>query len=129
MRTLTVVYGETALGGWHLEVIDEYGRTTGQLCFGELLEQIAGMAHRRLGQPPYPMHTPEAWARRHEESIARGAANRAASLSRLGRIEAAATRLRELCVSMDADIDTPPPSEADYQAAMAELEDALDAPF
>jgi hypothetical protein len=128
MRTLTIVYGEKVWGGWHLEVIDECGRTSEQLCFGEMLEQVAGLTHRNLGRAPYAMHTPEEWERRSRESIARGEANRAASLSRLGCIEKAAARLHAINVAMDAENQADPPDESEYQAAMAEMHEALALP-
>lgn len=62
MRRFTIEVGETDLGFWECNVIDEYGRETEGLCFGELLEQITSLCHRRLGTPAYQMQKPEEWA-------------------------------------------------------------------
>lgn len=67
MRTLTINYGPGVdeNPNFHgFEVVDEYGRTTGHLCFGELIEQVTGMVHPKLGGAPYAMCTPEQWALR-----------------------------------------------------------------
>lgn len=63
MRRYTLEIGRTELGGVHLNLVDENGRQTGQLCLGELIEQITGLAIAE-GWPPrrpelYPMWTPQ----------------------------------------------------------------------
>lgn len=54
--------------GGVFEVVQD-GKTTGPLCFGELIEQVAGMtAPFRKVDRIYPMKTPEQWARRFDFS-------------------------------------------------------------
>jgi hypothetical protein len=49
-------------------------------------------------------------------------------LSRLGCIEKAAARLHAINVAMDAENQADPPDESEYQAAMAEMHEALALP-
>lgn len=43
-----------------VEVIDDNGRTTGQLCMGECIEQVIGLIYPD-NRKTYPMRTPEEW--------------------------------------------------------------------
>jgi hypothetical protein len=46
-------------------VIDEYGRETGLLTLGEMLEHMVSLSHRELsGKPLYRMLTPQGWEER-----------------------------------------------------------------
>lgn len=130
MRTLTIEYGpgagdfgRTASG---FDVVDEYGQRCHGLCMGEMLEQVVGLVVQ--GRARYRMLTPDQWEADRKKSMARGEANRALSLSRLGRIEKAAARLHAINVAMDADNPFDPPEEGEYQAAMAEMQEALALP-
>lgn len=67
MRTITINYGPGVEGDPNhhsYEVVDEYGRTTGALCLGELIEQVTCMVHPKLQEVRYAMQTPEQWAQR-----------------------------------------------------------------
>jgi hypothetical protein len=67
MRTLTINYGfgvDNRPDQYGLEVVDECGRTSGQLCLGELIEQVTCMVHPKLTEVRYAMATPEQWAQR-----------------------------------------------------------------
>lgn len=70
MRRITIEFGENEYGGRHINVIDEYGRETGQLCFGEALEQVSSMIAAEIGlRPvPYAMHTPDELAERERRA-------------------------------------------------------------
>lgn len=78
MRRFVIEAGRNEYGGYSLNVIDEYGRETQQLCFGELLEQITELCHPLLGRERYPMLTPEQWAERERDWAERMASHRAA---------------------------------------------------
>lgn len=67
MRTITINFGhgvENNPNHYGFEVVDEYGRTTGHLCLGELIEQVSCMVHPKLNEVRYAMCTPEQWANR-----------------------------------------------------------------
>ena len=67
MRTITINYGHGVGGSPHrsgFEVVDDCGRTTGDLCLGELIEQVVGMVHPKLNEVRYGMCTPEQWEQR-----------------------------------------------------------------
>jgi hypothetical protein len=73
MRRYTLEIGRTDMGGTHLNLVDENGRETGQLCLGELLEQITGLAVAEgwpgLRQPEvYPMETSQQHELRRERA-------------------------------------------------------------
>lgn len=53
-RIITIVVRER--GGFDVHAGERYTRG---LCFGEMLEQVIGLAHQRLGKPQYRMDTPE----------------------------------------------------------------------
>tara|TARA_B100001105_G_scaffold255409_2_gene254696 strand:+ start:3602 stop:3865 length:264 start_codon:yes stop_codon:yes gene_type:complete len=79
MRRFVIEAGTNEFGGHSFNVIDEYGRETQQLCFGELLEQITELCHPRLGnRKGYAMLTPEQWDERARRQAERFAAQRAA---------------------------------------------------
>lgn len=75
MRRLTLEIGRTTLRGAYLNLIDENGRETGQLCLGELIEQITGLAIAE-GWPGsrfpevYQMLTPQQERLRQEQRAA-----------------------------------------------------------
>ncbi len=63
-----------------MNVIDEYGRETGLLTLGEMLEQMVSLCHRSLdGKPQFGMLTPQEWD-------ARAVAREVARLERAGLI-------------------------------------------
>lgn len=73
MRRIVIEFGTNEWGGRHINVVDEYGRETGQLCFGEALEQVASMiaAETGLRPVPYQMLTPDEWAERERRAAER----------------------------------------------------------
>jgi len=129
MRTLTIEYGpgagdfERTASGY--DVVDEYGQRCNGLCLGEMLEQVVGLIVQ--GRARYAMLTPDGWAERRAAMEERMEQNRAASLSRSGRIEQAAKRLHQVVAAMDGDLEADRPSEEEYQAAMADMQAALNA--
>lgn len=77
MRRITIEFGIDAERGTGVNVIDEYGRETGPLTFGEALQQLTSMFI--LGDVPalqYPMQTPEEWASRRQRRIDARCANK-----------------------------------------------------
>lgn len=55
--------------GDSVEVIDMEGRTTGQLCMGECIEQVIGLIYPD-NRKTYPMFTPAEWAARSKKHAA-----------------------------------------------------------
>jgi hypothetical protein len=76
MRRITIEFQPGSRGG---NVIDEYGRETGFLCFGELLEQVVELAHPGGSGRGYQMLTPDEWAERERRIHERIEAARAAT--------------------------------------------------
>lgn len=67
MRRLQIEIGERS----SFDVIDEYGRRSGVLTLGEMIEQILSIARPQFPSPRYPMATEEGWAERHEFFVSR----------------------------------------------------------
>jgi hypothetical protein len=78
MRRIVIEFGENELGGQHFEVVDEYGRHTGQLCFDEMLGQVVNLTHPAIRREHYAMRTPEEWAEQDRLRAERLAARQAA---------------------------------------------------
>ena len=79
MRRLLIEIGERSA----FDVIDEYGRRSGVLTLGEMIEQVLSIAQPKFPSPRYPMATEEVWAARDEAFAARCQARQQAEAAAL----------------------------------------------